>query len=696
MEIGEFRKEFLEQIAAQVVTDGNFRHSAFVEYGIQLLQDAEEVSDFEACYYRGTGSRNRTLAIDGFAFDDADGSVRLFVAEFGGTAEPETLTQTQAKALFSRLQAFCEDAIAGRLHKEIEDSAPAAAFAALLFQQKGVITRLRFYLITDSVMSTRIRDWPEANIAGIPTDFHIWDMNRFHRAFESRTGKDELEVDLAELVPEGIPCLPASVESGEYRSYLCVIPGTALADIYDRFGSRLLEANVRSFLTTKGRVNKRIRQTILTQPQMFFAYNNGIACTASSADVVETPSGMRLVKALDLQIVNGGQTTASLSAARRNDKAVLDNAFVQMKLSIIPLEKSGQVIPEISRSANSQNRVSDADFFSNHEFHRRMEQISRRVWAPAAPGTQHETHWFYERARGQYLNEQSALTAAGRRTFQLQHPRHQVVSKTDLAKFENAWRQLPHTVSLGAQKNFLAFSSYASQAWDKNPDQFNEEYFKRAVAKAVLYRRTEQLVSKQPWYQGGYRANIVAYSVAKLAQLIESEAPSRVLDFRSIWTRQGLSPALEALIVRTSEQVFSVIVNPEGGFQNITEWCKKELCWNRTAKLEMILPSTVFKELIDRDQEVQLRKDSQEHQKIERGIQQQASVLQLGPSYWKEARDWGSQQGLLTPDDQSFLAVAIAIPRKLPSEKQSGRLMEIKIRLESEGFPVRQIQENSI
>jgi hypothetical protein len=222
------------------------------------------------------------------------------------------------------------------------------------------------------------------------------------------------------------------------------------------------------------------------------------------------------------------------------------------------------------------------------------------------------------------------------------------------------------------------------------------KYFKRAVAKAILYRRTEQLVSKQPWYQGGYRANIVAYAVAKLAQLIESEAPSRVLDFRSFWTRQGLSPALEALIVKISEQVFNVIVNPEGGFQNITEWCKKELCWNHTSKLEMILPSTVFKELIDRDQEVQQRRDSQEHQKIERGIERQALVLQLGPAYWKEARDWGSGQGLLTPDDHSFLAVAIAIPRKIPSEKQSGRLMEIKIRLESEGFPVRQIQESSI
>jgi hypothetical protein len=320
MLISEFRKDFLEQVAAQAVTDGNFRRSAFVDCSVRFLQEAEEVANFEQCYFRGTGSKNRNLEIDGFEFDDADGSVRLFLADFEGGEDPETLTQTQAKTSFSRLQAFCEDAMSGRLHQDIEESSAASSFASLLFNQRTTITRLRFYLITDAMMSSRIRDWPEAHIANIPTEFHIWDISRFHRAFESQTGKDELEVDLTELVKGGIPCLPASVDSDEYRAYLCVIPGSALADIYERFGSKLLEGNVRSFLAVKGRVNKGIRQTILTQPQMFFAYNNGIACTASTVEVKSTASGMALLSATDLQIVNGGQTTASLAAARRGGR----------------------------------------------------------------------------------------------------------------------------------------------------------------------------------------------------------------------------------------------------------------------------------------------------------------------------------------------------------------------------------------
>src|SRR5437763_7949985 len=129
MEINDFRKEFLEQIAALAVTDANFRHSAFVEYCVQLLQDAEEVADFEACYYRGTGLKNKSIGVDGFAFDDADASVRLFLADFTGADDSGSLTQTHAKSLFSRLQVFCEDAVSGRLHREIEESNPAAALA---------------------------------------------------------------------------------------------------------------------------------------------------------------------------------------------------------------------------------------------------------------------------------------------------------------------------------------------------------------------------------------------------------------------------------------------------------------------------------------------------------------------------------------------------------------------------------------
>src|SRR5665213_3015555 len=386
MDVEEFRADLLSQTAAWAAADQNFRHSAFVEVAIRYLEEAGEVADFEPCYYRGTGSRRRALAVDGYAFDDADGSARLFLAEASMADEAPTLTQTEAQTLFGRLRAFVEDAAEGRLKGDLDISSPASALAAELETRLPHLTRIRAYLITDAILSSRAKDWPEGEIGSVPVEFHIWDITRFHRVHTSRSGHDDLVIDFAAIADGGIPCIEAGAVSEDYASYLCVVPGSVLAQIYDDHGSRLLEGNVRSFLSAKGRINKAIRNTVLHEPDMFFAYNNGIAATASEITLSRTDRGLRLTSATDLQIVNGGQTTASLAAARRNEKVLLDRTFVPMKLSVVTPEKSGEMIPLISRYANSQNKVSDADFFSNHEYHRRMEQISRRLWAPARPG----------------------------------------------------------------------------------------------------------------------------------------------------------------------------------------------------------------------------------------------------------------------------------------------------------------------
>ncbi len=686
MDIAEYHVDFLEQVQARASSESNFTHAEFVDYCADLLADADEVADFENGYFRGTGSKNRSLGVDGFALDETDGSMRLVIADYEGTGDARTLTQTQAKTVFSRLQAFCEDALSGRLHPQLEDSSAGFSTALTLFQQRHSITRLRFYLISDAVLSTRVRDWPEEIVGGIPAEFHIWDISRFYQVHQSKSGRDELEVDFTSLVAGGLPILPASVESEDYRAYLCVIPGKVLAGMYDRFGSRLLEGNVRSYLGTRGRINKSIRKTVTQEPKMFFAYNNGIACTASAAEVTNTPGGLRLTRVTDLQIVNGGQTTATLANALTGDSPNLDHTFVQMKLSVVSAENSGKFIPLIARYANSQNRVSDADFFSNHEFHRRVDQLSRSLRAPAVGGAQYGTHWIYERARGQYLNESARLTPAQKNLFALQNPRQQVITKTDLAKYENAWRFLPHTVSYGAQKNFLAFSTFVTAEWDKNPDQFNEEYYKRVVVKAIVFRRAEELVSKQPWYEGGYRAQIVAYAVAKFANLIQFDGIGKLFDFRSVWTRQALTPAAERQLVAVAERVLHVIVHPDGGLQNITEWCKKELCWTRVRDLHIPLTTELAGELVEREEEQEAKQKAQVTQKIMSGIEMQTKVVELGSAYWGRLRDWARKHGLLSPDEDSIVGVAANMPRRLPTERQCARILEIQAKVEEEGF----------
>jgi hypothetical protein len=685
MELIEYRAEFLEDLKARASAASNFTHAEFVEVCADLLSDAEEISDFESCYFRGNGLRNRSLAVDGFAQDNVDGSLRLVVADFSGSPEMPTINQTQAKTLFGRLVAFCEDAFSGRMLDSLEESSPAHSLALILQRQRKQIARLRLYLVTDGALSTRVKDWPEGEAGGIPTEFHIWDINRFHQVYESRTGRDELTVDFTEVVSGGLPCLAASVDTDDYRSFLCVIPGSLLASIYQQYGSRLLEGNVRSFLGTRTRINKAIRKTVTSEPTLFFAYNNGISATATAA-VTETGNGLHLMSVTDLQIVNGGQTTATLANALADKDSGLEQTFVQMKLSVIPPETTGKYTPLIAKYANTQNKVSEADFLSNQDFHRRIEQISRVLRAPAIGGAQYGTHWFYERARGTYLNEQSKLSPAQRTLFQLQNPRRQLITKVDLAKYENAWRYLPSVVSQGAQKNFMAFSTYVQSEWDKNPEQFNEEYYKRVAVKGMLFRKTEELVSNQAWYQGGYRANVVAYTIAKFAHLIQFEGTGDSFDFRACWARQSLTAAIESQLTLIASDVFNVIVSPDGGMQNVTEWAKKEVCWSRVQALHIPLQRGLATELVGREDDRTVTVDAQAQQVIADGIQIQTTVVELGNMYWRELHAWAKSRSLLSPEEESILLVACGMPRRLPSERQSARLMQIKDKVEIDGF----------
>lgn len=689
MDIEEFRESFLNESAAWAASEQNFRHSSFLDVAVRHLEEADEVADFQAIYYRGIGEHNRALAIDGYSFDDADDSLRVFLVEASLTDDMPTLTQTDAKAHFRRLSGLLEQAVDGRLATVLEVSSPAHGLAVELAARLPGTARIRAYLLTDALLSTRVRDWPEGRIAGVPVEYHIWDMSRFHRAFTSRTGRDDLLIDLSSIDGGGVPCIEAGTDSEEYSAYLCVVPGRFLAELYEEYGSRLLEGNVRSFLAVRGKVNKGIRNTILHDSPMFFAYNNGIAATASSVTVATTSRGAVITSATDLQIVNGGQTTASLASARRNDRASLDHVFVPMKLSVVLPERSGEMIPLIARYANSQNRVSDADFFSNHEFHRRLEEISRRLWVPARGGAQHETHWFYERTRGEYLNEMALLTAARRRSFEQLNPRNQVLTKTDLAKSENAWRQLPHLVSRGAQKNFLEFAAYVSTAWDKDAAAFHEDYWRTVAARTLMFRATEKLVSAQTWYLGGYRANIVAYTIAGLSHVVEEQANGRGIDFLDIWRNQALPHPLKDQLGAIAEAMHEVVTNPLPGVQNVTEWSKKEICWQQACdRLRSVhLTEGLRRHLIDLSVVREVNRTARAQQKQDTGIDAQAQVISLGSSYWQAVEAWSRSNYPVSPEEYRLIHMVSGYGTGLPTDRQSVRLLQVKERLELEGMP---------
>ncbi|QXC48810.1 AIPR family protein [Agrobacterium salinitolerans] len=291
---------------------------------------------------------------------------------------------------------------------------------------------------------------------------------------------------------------------------------------------------MRTFLQARAKVNKGIRNTILTEPQMFFAYNNGVTATAQGVETRIKDGHLQIVGMTDLQIVNGGQTTASLFHTQRKDKADLSGIFVQMKLSVIDSEQSELIVPKISEYANTQNRVNAADFSRIPAFTYAW-QIFPVVSSFARQSTRNEV--VYERARGQYIDAQAKLTPGEQKRFKVEYPKPQMFTKTDLAKFENVFDDHPKWVNLGGQKNFVKYAQRIGKEWEKSSDGFNELYYKRAIAR-VLFRATEKIVSDQPWYNGGYRANIVAYTLAVLGEVAKQHEGA--IDFQKIWNSQAI------------------------------------------------------------------------------------------------------------------------------------------------------------
>jgi hypothetical protein len=672
---------------------------AFVcEVGTRLF-DAEEFQDFIPCHGTGTGSRSRKLRVDGYELDEVDDSIRLLIADFRGGEEIETITRTRAESIFAQLKAFVEESSSGRIwSSSLSESIQTKELSGLIEQRHYVkedgsrsVSRYRFYLITDSVLSDRVKDLPIDELDGVAIECHIWDVGRLKAVSSSILGTEELEIDFTEFVESGLPCLRAS-QAEDYEGYLCVIQGDALAKLYDRYGSRLLEGNVRSFLSTTVKINKGIQATIRSEPDRFFVYNNGISATATSAVVEDTADGPRLMSAKYLQIVNGGQTTASLDVAKRKDSADLSAIHVPMKLSVVrakDTEMLDEMIQKVARYSNSQTKVSDSDFFSNHPFHRAMERHSRSIPAPRSAGATFNTYWFYERARGQYVNAQARMTIKEKKGFLLEHPRSQLMNKTDLAKFENSWRMLPHIVSRAAQKNFKYFADYIDKNYGSVGAKFdNEIYFKEIVAKAILFRFIEGMVSdaKKSWYRGEYRPQIVTYTIAKLVSMIELQAIGLALNLNSIWLRQGVSAALASQLVEIAKFVSAAINTPPETNMRLSDWHKNESCWGNVNDIVISLSPELQAELLSKRTIETMHEVAAGQAAEDAVINDVVEVFKLSQSgCWKKLKDWSRQYSPLFGKESDMVNLA-SQGKWVPSDKQAAVLMKLLKRLEQEGF----------
>lgn len=672
--LNQFYQNFMEEVlvASDMETGGWNKDDFLTSIMLEYLEEAGEVNDSIMCPFRSYG-----LQLNAYAIDEDYTNLDLFVSIYSDSDTLKSVSQSEVDAAIKRAIQLYQKAI-NDLYTSFKKDNDAYEFAITVNKQKNTIKSVRICALTNGL----VKPIPFKNImlGNAEISFAIWDIDRLYRCVSSGKMRETIQIDFEEKFGVTIPCIENDT-SDKYSVYLAIISGELLALLYDEYRDRLLEKNVRSFLQVKGAVNKGIRNTLRDEPDMFLAYNNGISVTAESVDIVRDENGKPSIRSIrDMQIVNGGQTTASIFNAHHDKKIVADlsKVFVQMKLSVITApEDMDKIVPRISAFANTQNKVQVADFSANDPYHRRVEELSRTIWTPAVNGLK-PINWFYERARGQYADMLSRETTTLRRKqYKETHP---VFTKTDLAKYENTWDQLPYYVSEGAQKNFRRFTLRVNEHKAMLPD---EKYYRNLVAKAILFRRTEKLVQQQQY--GGYRANIVTYTLAYL-----SYKTAQRIDLEKIWKGQALSQNLEHAIVDVSAIVRNIIINPPSG-ANVGEWCKKEKCWNAVKECVYVIPEALQAELVEVGYvstkpipTSSIESLTEDEQKI---IDQ---VVAVSPEVWFALSRWSKETNNFQPWLRSMLfSVGTLVGRgRKPSIKQSRHAMEALKNAKAKGFVV--------
>lgn len=681
--IEECYGELMHEVDLVADSTGRFKGEAFFEIVARHLSDAGEIETYDRAHFND----RKGTRIDGYGGHpaDSDGVLTLIVQDFAQYEQPEGIPTIEVERAFAALLRFAAKSTTPDFRNSLEESAPGFQAALQISGSWADTRRIKLILITNRKLPRNFESIPTEVQAGKEIVRTIWDLERLCRYIHSGREREELELDLESDYGGAIPVLPAHVNASGYEAFLAVVRGEQLAAIYDRWGSRLLEQNVRSFLQLKGSVNKGIAKTIRDEPAMFFAYNNGITATAES--VVLTDDGRNIAKVRNLQIVNGGQTTASLHL-QRTKGADLRAVFVQMKLSIVDPIVASAVVPRISEYANTQNKVNAADFFANHPFHIELERCSRRILAPAQEGQLHDTRWFYERSRGQFVNERSRLAESARKKFDREFPKTQLITKTDLAKSLNLWPGHvgidPSSVCRGAQKTFSDFAQAVSRRWtDASVASINEAFFRDTVAKMIVFREMEKIVSTRPWYQSGYRAQLVAHAIGRLAWEVDSAG--NVLDYDRIWTLQGLPPLLRDALIITVDAISTVVINPPVKGQNISEWAKLQACWKQVQDVELRLPSKFAGLFLTKSEADSRTRRARREQREVAGIEAQSEVVDMDKVFWSRVLSWGIEQEHLTPSERRILEI-ICRPGTVPSDRQAHIALQVLQRLSDEGF----------
>jgi hypothetical protein len=461
--------------------------------------------------------------------------------------------------------------------------------------KRGPSISLRTYDFQDEVVSVKYTISNAQKSKGIILKKKLIDLNFLKDVLVDQKSLTRLVVDFSKYTDgKGLKALEA-VRTSNFISYLAVIPATIIADLYKNESTKLLENNVRSFLSFKKDANSGMQRTIRKEPEKFIAYNNGLTITASDVEVKNIDGYSLISKLIDFQIVNGGQTTATIYFTSK-ENVDISKVFLMAKINVLissntefQIEKTDVIdfISDISLYSNTQSKVDSVDFTSRSEEVKQIKRLSTNINPPT------RDRWFFELMKGEF-NTLIAFERNDNRKKKLRELyKGRVLDIKSVAKFYGAWGDIPYLVKLGGVKFTGLFLNNLKNI---GAAELDRTFYEDVIAKCILWNSFQTIYGSGKNSIGQLRAAVIPYSMAAIFINTDAVRSKPNFNFTKIWIEQKVSEQFEVW-ARDLMILMNDLIKKYSHSDNVEDGTKRKEVWDRIRKspeLELFfeLPST--------------------------------------------------------------------------------------------------------
>jgi len=682
----QFKEELYQDITLDSVISEQYPEESFFDLMVEILNGAGFLDDSEFAPYRDT---SKGIRIDGYCWNELERVFCGIIVDLSDDKdELSTISKSEIENLGKRVSRFLSQASSSKFLSGLEPSSLGRSTGDFLASIEGEILKYRVIVLTDHIKSDRVKTISIDSIKDTPTQIEIWDLERLMNQSQASSETEDFLVDLSKK-QQPVQVIEASRHSNGTVTYIGVMPASVLSDIYNEFGQRLLESNVRTFLDFRAKPNQAMKHGLVLEPENFFSYNNGLTVTASSANIINV-DGKLIVSSLEnMQIVNGGQTTATIYFTPNEKGGLdtdsgkllyrdvdLDKVSVQMKLTVLDVsdpEFSNDYKVKISKAANFQSAVNAADLTSNSSFHKDMERLSRKVQMPIG-NAGYPTKWFYERARGQYSTKKRGLPAAALNRFMLEYPKSQVFNKDTLNKYEVTWQMQPHIVKKGTNPSRVFLMDQMNKKYEKNPAfRLEIDYFQDIVSKMIIFRQVDKAILKSDWYviESGLKAEVVTYSIALVRKRLLDSGKDISLD--NIFKNQSISSELSGVIVKAAGVIRRNIMDSQfrAGSGNVSEFCRNANGWMRIQMIDIDVSALTSPDILVGDKLDEAKEKREEINDASSQMSNFEQIMNISSAEWEKLASYNLKKYRL--DDPQ-----VKLPRMCSQLHRGGRILTDK------------------